>query len=118
MSASQTLAQLERQCRELGVRLIYDELRGEGGLCRLRDSYIVVINRRAAVETRVRLLSEALLAVEQRPIEADSGQVPKCPSGQVADGERSEVAEPERGHEVKQETAGVEPAVEEFAHRQ
>ena len=110
MSASQTLAQLERQCRELGVRLIYDELRGEGGLCRLRDSYIVVINRRAAVETRVKLLSEALLAVEQRPIVADSGQ--------VAGGERTEVGEPLCGQEVKPETAVVEPAVEEFAHRQ
>lgn len=108
MSTSQTLAQLERQCRELGVRLIYDELRGEGGLCRLRDTYIVVINRRAAVETRVRLLSEALLAVEQRPIVTDSGQ--------VADGEKTEVVEPRSAQEVKAETAGVEPAVEEFAH--
>jgi hypothetical protein len=112
MSASQTLAQLERQCRELGVRLIYDELRGEGGLCRLHDSYIVVINRRAAVETRVKLLSEALLAVEQRPIVAQTGsdQVVERASGQVVDTGRTEAAEPE--------AAVVEPLVEEFAHRQ
>jgi hypothetical protein len=68
MSASRTLERLERQCRELGVRLIYDDLRSEGGLCRLRDSYYLIINRRAAVESRVRIISEALVRVEQRPI--------------------------------------------------
>jgi hypothetical protein len=69
MNARQTLERLERQCRELGVRLIYDDLRGEGGLCRLRDCYYLIINRRSAVETRVRMISESLVRVEQRPIQ-------------------------------------------------
>lgn len=68
MKASRTLERLERQCRELGVRLIYDDLRSEGGLCRLRDCYYIIINRRAAIETRIRIISEALVRVEQRPI--------------------------------------------------
>jgi hypothetical protein len=60
------LEQLEARCGELGVKVIYDELRGEGGPCRLNDCYLIVINRRAAVESRVRIISAALPAIEER----------------------------------------------------
>lgn len=54
------LDRLEQECRERGVRLIYDELRGDGGVCRLRDCYYVILNRRASVETRCRLIRSSL----------------------------------------------------------
>lgn len=51
---------------ERGVRLAYDDLQGEGGLCRLRDCWYLVINRRLAAESRVRLIHQALERVPQR----------------------------------------------------
>jgi hypothetical protein len=60
MTPKKRLEGLEQACREQGVRLVYDEVQGEGGMCRLRDSYMIVINRRAAADTRVRIISDAL----------------------------------------------------------
>jgi hypothetical protein len=60
----QVLAELEQRCNELGLRVIYDDLRSEGGLCRLRNQYLVIINRRASVSTRIRLLAQALRRCE------------------------------------------------------
>jgi len=60
VSAKRLLEQLERACQEQGVKLVYGELRGEGGLCRLRTSYYIIINRRASTETRIRIIQQAL----------------------------------------------------------
>ncbi|MEO0085665.1 MAG: hypothetical protein ABIK37_03445 [candidate division WOR-3 bacterium] len=54
------LERLEAECRERGVRLVYDDLKGEGGFCRLRGCPLLVINRRTSAETRIRILREAL----------------------------------------------------------
>jgi hypothetical protein len=66
MSIKQRLEQLEQECRNRGVKLIYDDLRGEGGLCRLRDCYYVVVNRRLASETVARIIADALTRVPER----------------------------------------------------
>ena len=66
MKASERLERLERLCVERGVKLVYDELQGEGGLCRLRDCWYLIINRRLSVETRVRVIHQALERVPQR----------------------------------------------------
>lgn len=58
------LGQLEERCREQGVRLMYGELMGEGGLCRLRGERLIVINRRASSPTRARIISDALARLE------------------------------------------------------
>jgi len=63
MSAKKTLEQLEQACRELGIRLMYDDLKSEGGLCRLRDSFYLVVNRRASAETRIRMMKDAVARV-------------------------------------------------------
>jgi hypothetical protein len=60
------LERLELECRERGVRLVYDDLRSEGGLCRCRDCYYLIINRRASNETRARLIRDALERVRSR----------------------------------------------------
>ncbi|MEO0005758.1 MAG: hypothetical protein ABIK49_07145 [candidate division WOR-3 bacterium] len=60
------LAILEERCKELGLKVIYDDLRGEGGMCRLRNEYLVIINRRAAVHTKIRILEQALKRYEAK----------------------------------------------------
>ncbi len=56
----QVLFELEQRCAELGLKVIYDDLHGEGGMCRLRNQYLVIINRRAGVPTKIRMLEQAL----------------------------------------------------------
>ncbi len=68
MKAKQVLKRLEQTCQERGVKLVYDELQSEGGLCRMRDKYYIIVNRRASTETRVRILQSALARV---PIRVD-----------------------------------------------
>ena len=63
MSKTSRLEQAEQECKDRGVRLIYDDLRSEGGLCRLRDCYYVVLNRRLAAETKTRIIVDALARV-------------------------------------------------------
>lgn len=55
---------LEERCRERGVRVLYGELMGEGGLCRLRQQYLVVLNRRASAATRARIVTDALARLD------------------------------------------------------
>lgn len=57
------LAELEARCQELGIRVVYDDLRGEGGLCRVREQFWLIVNRRVSVATKIRLLNEALQKV-------------------------------------------------------
>lgn len=66
----EALDRLVARCDEQGIRIAYDDLQTEGGFCRLRDKYIIVINRRAATGTRVRIITDAL---EQIAEAADAG---------------------------------------------
>ncbi len=66
MSRKARLEQLEQECHDKGVKLIYDDLRSEGGLCRLRDSYYLILNRRLAAETKARVIADALARVPER----------------------------------------------------
>jgi hypothetical protein len=94
VSKAKQLEQLERECKERGVKLIYDDLRSEGGLCRLRDGYYLILNRRLAAENKTRIIVEALARVRDmalaRPAVADL--VPGAPQEVVA--EPAAAAEP------------------------
>ncbi len=81
------LEQLEQECRERGLKLMYDDLRTEGGLCRLRDSYYVILNRRLAAETRCRILTDALARVGEleQARAAAPGPVPAAPTEKAAE---------------------------------
>ena len=76
MSKTSRLEQVEQECKQRGVRLIYDDLRSEGGLCRLRGSFYLILNRRLAAETKTRIIVDALARVrdmiETRPAASDS----------------------------------------------
>ena len=86
MSKTSRLEQVEQECKERGVRLIYDDLRSEGGLCRLRGSFYLILNRRLAAETKTRIIVDALARVrdmiETRP--AVSDLVPNAPEAGVS----------------------------------
>ena len=66
MSKTAKLEQLEQECHTRGVRLIYDDLRTEGGLCRLRRCYYLILNRRLASKTKTRIIIDALARVPER----------------------------------------------------
>jgi len=66
MSKKTQLEQLEQECHTRGVKLIYDDLRSEGGLCRLRGSFYLILNRRLAAETKARIIGDGLTRVQER----------------------------------------------------
>jgi hypothetical protein len=75
MSKTTRLEQVEQECKQRGIRLIYDDLRSEGGLCRLRGNLYLIMSRRLACETRVRVITEALARAQamlaSRPVAAE-----------------------------------------------
>jgi hypothetical protein len=66
VKTKEVLEGLERECSERGVKLVYDELQSEGGLCRLRDAYYIIINRRTSPETRIRMIRDGLEEIRRR----------------------------------------------------
>jgi hypothetical protein len=86
MSKTSRLEQLEQECKERGIRLIYDDLRSEGGLCRLRGCYYVILNRRLAAETKTRIIIDALARVRDmtETRRAASERVPNVPEAGVS----------------------------------
>jgi len=70
---------LERECKQIGVKLVYDELQSEGGLCRAHDSYYVIINRRASAETRIRIIRDSLADIRRR----ERGTVSEAPADET-----------------------------------
>jgi hypothetical protein len=87
MTKAKQLEQLEQECKERGVKLMYDDLRSEGGLCRLRGSYYVILNRRLASETKTRIIADALARMremtETRPTVSD--RIPSVPLTDAAE---------------------------------
>ena len=60
-----TLGHLEALAHNLGVEIRYESLEvddpfSSGGLCRIRDKQVIIINQRAATADKVRTLVKAL----------------------------------------------------------
>ena len=66
MKTKEVLAGLERECADCGVKLTYDELQGEGGLCRALDKYHIIINKRVSTESRIRIIRDGLAEWRRR----------------------------------------------------
>jgi len=107
VSARSEADRLEQECVRRQIRLMYDDLKSEGGFCRLRDSFYLVINRRASTETRVRLMTDALARVETIAAKSES-RIPKPEAGT----EVGASPKPEVTSEVP-ETRAPEPAAQE-----
>ena len=60
-----TLGYLEELAHNLGVEIRYESIEGDGpfspgGMCRIRDKQVIIINQRAATADKVRTLVKAL----------------------------------------------------------
>lgn len=84
--AKQILAELEARCVEAGIKLVYDDLCGEGGLCRVRDQFWVIVNRRVSVVTKIRILNEVLKKVGEKPFVTGLSSIPPDTSIQSVPG--------------------------------
>jgi hypothetical protein len=71
MNKSERLKQLEEMLQQNSVRIIYDILKGEGGLCKVRDKYYVIVNRNISVEQKITLLAHGLMDVTGTPVDLD-----------------------------------------------
>jgi len=59
------LGQLERLAHELSIPVRYEPITGEevfttGGLCRIKDEYVIIIETRAPTEGKIHALAKAL----------------------------------------------------------
>ncbi len=64
MKPDQLTDALEAAAVQVGIRVRYEAMTGEtagsGGLCRIRDEWRVIIDRRSTASERVAVLAEAL----------------------------------------------------------
>ena len=121
VSARSEVDRLEQECVRRQIRLMYDDLKSEGGSCRLRDSFYLVINRRASTETRIRLMSDALARVtaimeksEARSTSTEASTRPEVPS-EVAEMQAPEPAAQESEVAADRITTEAAKPVEEPA---
>ncbi len=61
MIKNERIEELEAELKNYSIKIIYDTLYSEGGLCRVKDRYYVIINRHLTIEEKVELLSKSLL---------------------------------------------------------
>ena len=61
MIKNEQLEKLEETLKSYSVKIIYDTLHSEGGLCRVKDRYYVIINRYLTLDEKIELLSKSLL---------------------------------------------------------
>jgi hypothetical protein len=61
MIKNEELEQLEQALKGYSIKIIYDTLHSEGGLCRVKDRYYVIINRYLNLDEKIELLSRSLM---------------------------------------------------------
>ena len=60
MKDAQVLSDLERLCANLGVELRYEKGDFEGGLCRIKENRIFIINKALSDKRKIRVLAREL----------------------------------------------------------
>lgn len=60
MTKKDILQHLEAVAKQIGVKVIYDELRGEGGLCRCKNHHYLILNNRLSQNQKIDLLIQGL----------------------------------------------------------
>ena len=61
MLKNEQIEKLETELKNYSIKIIYDTLYSEGGLCRVKDRYYVIINRHLTLEEKIELLSKSLM---------------------------------------------------------
>ena len=80
MKPAAALELLEAAAQQLHVRVCYESLQssvGHGGVCRVRDEFRVIIDKRATAEERVATLGAALASLQAVLPEGLEALVPK-----------------------------------------
>jgi len=62
MDSTTLLQEFEDLAERMSIRVRYGKLDGDGGLCRYRDRYHIVINKRLDTDSRINLLGRAFSA--------------------------------------------------------
>lgn len=60
MTKKEILQQLEAVAKQIGVKVVYDDLRGEGGFCRCKDRHYLILNSRLSQAQKIDLLAQGL----------------------------------------------------------
>lgn len=60
MTKKDILVHLETVAKQVGVKVIYDELRGEGGFCRCKDRHFIILNSRLSQGQKIDLLVQGI----------------------------------------------------------
>ena len=71
MKPQAMLQELERAAEQLSVKVSYEVMGasvGHGGLCRVKDQYRVIIDKRASVHDRVTTLAYALAQLDTQTL--------------------------------------------------
>ena len=72
------LEHLEAAAEQLGIRVSYEPLQmkglptSHGGLCRVKGSYRIIVDKRATTEERVTTVATALARVDTTALELDA----------------------------------------------
>ncbi len=61
MIKNEQIEKLEAELKNHSIKIIYDTLYSEGGLCRVKDRYYVIINRHLTMDEKAELLTKSLL---------------------------------------------------------
>jgi hypothetical protein len=75
MKSEVVLAELEAAAQQLGIRISYEPLQmkglpsSHGGLCRVKGTYRIIVDKRATTEERVATVAMALARLDNLAVE-------------------------------------------------
>lgn len=60
MSKKEILNALEAIAQKLSIKVVYDDVSGNGGICRCKDRYYLIINHRLPLERKIDILLDGV----------------------------------------------------------
>jgi len=69
MTKKELLQHLEAVAKQAGVKVVYDELRGEGGYCRCKDRHYLILNSRLSQVQKIDRLLQGLTNIDLASIQ-------------------------------------------------
>ncbi|MBS4015732.1 MAG: hypothetical protein KGZ86_04780 [Candidatus Latescibacteria bacterium] len=76
MNKNEKIKELEQTLQRNSVRVIYDNLKSEGGLCKVKDKYYIIINKNISAEQKIEILSYGLMHITTQSIREN--HFPNC----------------------------------------
>lgn len=71
MNKNEQLEKLEQTLKSNSVRVIYDTLKSEGGVCKLKEKYYVIVNRNISIDQKISILANSLMRITGSPTNID-----------------------------------------------